>query len=65
LSATESLEVLEDPRVPASADARPTDQSESELDGRLEALRSVLENDPVRFNTVMRERGVLPIILPE
>jgi hypothetical protein len=57
--------VLEDPRVPASADAKPADQSESELDGRLEALRGVLENDAVRFSTVMRERGVLPIILPE
>ncbi len=58
-------------RIVGSADARPTDQSQerlddldSELTAVLAELATILTTDLVALNSLVREAGVQPIILP-
>jgi hypothetical protein len=57
--------------IVSSADARPTDQSvtrfndvKAQLATHLDALRAVIETDVARFNEMVRERGVPPVVVP-
>jgi predicted transcriptional regulator len=57
--------------IVASADARPTDQSaarfgdlKAQLAAHLEELRNVLDGDVARFNALVRERGIPPVVVP-
>ncbi|MBI3981529.1 MAG: glycosyl hydrolase, partial [Gemmatimonadetes bacterium] len=57
--------------IVSSADARPTDQSmtrfndvKAQLATHLDALRAVIETDVARFNAMVRERGVPPVVVP-
>jgi len=57
--------------IVSSADAKPTDQSVSryrdvnaQLATHLEALRVVIDTDVPRFNALVREQGVPPVVVP-